>query len=40
MQTKAHYKRSYSGWKETSHKPLYVAVAKMSFPSVCTIDKT
>ena len=40
IQTKAYYKLSYSFWKETSHKPLTVAAAETSFPSVCTIDTT
>ena len=40
IQTKAYYKRYYSIWKETSHKPLEVAIAKKSFPSACTFDTT
>ena len=40
IQTKANCKIFYSVWKETSHKPLKVAAAKKSFPSVCTVDTT
>ena len=40
LQAKAYYTRYYSIWKETSHKPLEVAITKKSFPSVCTIDAT
>ena len=40
IQTKANCKIFYSVWKETSQRPLKVAAAKKSFPSVCTIDTT
>ena len=40
IQTKVYYKNFYSVWKETSHKPLIVAAAKKSFPSMYIIDKT
>ena len=40
IQTKAYYKLFCSVWKETSRKPLKVAAAKKSFPSVCTIYTT
>ena len=38
MQTKVSYKLFYSVSNEASHKPLKVAAAKMSFPSVFIID--
>ena len=40
MQTKVYYKLFYSVSKEASHKPLKVAAAKKSFPSVFIIDTT
>ena len=40
MQTKVCYKLFYSLSKEASHKPLKVAAAKKSFPSVFIIDTT
>ena len=39
-QTKQYYRLCYFVWKETSHKPIKVATAKMSFPSVYIIDTT
>ena len=40
IQTKAYYKLFYSVWKETSHKPLKVAVTIKYFRSVYIIDTT
>ena len=40
IQTKVYYKLCYSVSKEASHKPLKVAAAKKSFPSVFIIDTT
>ena len=40
IQTKPYYKPFYSVWNGTSHKPLKVAAAKKSFPSVYVNDKT
>ena len=40
VQTKVYYKLCYSVWKETSHKLLKVAAAKMFFLSVFIIDTT
>ena len=34
------YKLSCTVWKKKSHKPLKVAAAKKSFPSLCTIETT
>ena len=39
-QTKVYHELFYSVWKETSHKPWKVAVAKKSFPSVYIMDTT
>ena len=39
-QTKQYYRLCYFVWKETSHKPIKVATAKMSFPSEYIIDTT
>ena len=39
-QTKVYYELCYSLWKETFHKPLKVATATKSFPSVYIIDTT
>ena len=40
VQTKVYYKLCYCVWKETSHKLLKVAAAKMFFLSVFIIDTT
>ena len=40
IETKAYYQLFHSVWKEKSHKPLNLAAAKKSFPSVFTIDTT
>ena len=40
MQIKVYYKLFYSVWKETSHKPLKVTTAKITFPNMYIIDRT
>ena len=40
IQIKVYYKRFYSVWKETSHKPLKVTTAKITFPNMYIIDRT
>ena len=40
VKTKVYYILYYSVWKEAFHKPLRVAAAKKSFPSVYIIDTT
>ena len=40
VQARVYYKSFYSISKEASHKPLKVATAKKSFPSVFVIDVT
>ena len=40
IQIKVYYKLFYSVWKETSHKPLKVTTAKITFPNMYIIDRT
>ena len=40
IQIKVYYKFFYSVWKETSHKPLKVTTAKITFPNMYIIDRT
>ena len=40
IQIKVYYKRFYSVWKETSHKPLKVTTAKNTFPNMYIIGRT